>query len=312
MEIDQIPSMQQQQQHPNPLPNPHHRKIELQSPLDLTYLQANIAAAARQKLDLHFPTAAAATTRVETAQAQRDGKERLHDGGAQDTEDPLRARVGALVHQFLDRTFDFASHSISINGNDVRSTSSADLPSAFPTTTSTSSSQINPPYPKPSTSTKSNPQPQPAPEAEREGIHFAYEAYDARLSAKVASLYAELERETLAVSQLRRSAPAAGAKLVVDALSRSIAAEDDTQQQQQELREEVLTLAPPLSEARSEETAEMYERGLADLRRLGAGLGSVGVGAESSTLLRRAGRGGSLTETVGKLQRARDVAVEFE
>lgn len=34
---------------------PHYRKIELQSPADLTYLYANTVALSRQKLDLHLP-----------------------------------------------------------------------------------------------------------------------------------------------------------------------------------------------------------------------------------------------------------------
>ncbi len=291
MEIDQLPTVQHQ--HPNPLPNPHHRKIELQSPLDLTYLQGNIAAAARQKLDLHFPPDA--KTRVE------DGGERLQDD-AEDKEDAMRARVGALVNQFLERTFEFASHSISINGNDVP-TPPQNLSSALPSTTSNSHVHI----PDPKTPT-SNTQPPPPPEAEREGIDFAYEAYDPRLSTKLASLYAELERETLAVSQLRRTAPAEGAKMVGEALLRSIEEEEqEARDHREHLRngqevQEGLRL-DPLPGDWSEETAEMYERGLADLRRLGAG---------DTLLLRRTGQGGSLTETAGKLQRARDVAMELE
>lgn len=37
----------------------HHRKIDLQSPSDLTYLLNNIKAAARQKIDLAIPPSAA-------------------------------------------------------------------------------------------------------------------------------------------------------------------------------------------------------------------------------------------------------------
>src|SRR5262249_23050623 len=37
---------------------PHHRKIELQSVADLSYLYANAVALSRQKLDLHFPLSA--------------------------------------------------------------------------------------------------------------------------------------------------------------------------------------------------------------------------------------------------------------
>ncbi len=57
----------------------HHRKIDLQSAADLAYLQRNIHAAARQKIDLHFPPSA----------AQADGM-----GGG----DSLRGRVEEIVN----------------------------------------------------------------------------------------------------------------------------------------------------------------------------------------------------------------------
>ena len=56
--------------------DPHHRKIDLQSPQDLNYLLSNIKAAAQQKLDLHISPSA-------------DPK----------GEDPFRTKVEELVHQ---------------------------------------------------------------------------------------------------------------------------------------------------------------------------------------------------------------------
>ncbi len=44
--------------HPGPAPNSQHRKIELQSPQDLAYLQKNLVASARRQLDLQFPLSA--------------------------------------------------------------------------------------------------------------------------------------------------------------------------------------------------------------------------------------------------------------
>jgi kinetochor protein Mis14/NSL1 len=58
-------------------PNPHHRKIDLQSPQDLSYLQSNIRRAAASKLDLHFPT-------------------RVVDGQG---DDPMRREVERLVEE---------------------------------------------------------------------------------------------------------------------------------------------------------------------------------------------------------------------
>lgn len=54
-----------------------HRKVELQSPADLTYLIANVASAAREKLDRHLPP-----------QQDGDGKE-----------DEMRTRVNGLVDE---------------------------------------------------------------------------------------------------------------------------------------------------------------------------------------------------------------------
>ena len=51
-----------------------HRKIELQSPADLTYLIANVSHAAREKLDQHLPPEAAQS---ELQQGKGDDKLRL-------------------------------------------------------------------------------------------------------------------------------------------------------------------------------------------------------------------------------------------
>jgi hypothetical protein len=60
--------------------SPHYRKIDLQSPADLPYLHANTLSLSRQKLDLHFPPSASAST-------ARDN----------DGLDPMRERVRELV-----------------------------------------------------------------------------------------------------------------------------------------------------------------------------------------------------------------------
>jgi hypothetical protein len=54
---------------------PHHRKVELQSPADFTYLYANTIALARRKLDLNLPPSAIDN----------------------ETPDPMRERVRELV-----------------------------------------------------------------------------------------------------------------------------------------------------------------------------------------------------------------------
>ncbi|KAL4873382.1 hypothetical protein BDV12DRAFT_159885 [Aspergillus spectabilis] len=74
----------------------HHRKIELQSPLDFTYLHGNAVALSRQKLDLHLPPSATQS----------------------DEPDPMRERVRELVDDFITRTFTTATPSVTINGLD--------------------------------------------------------------------------------------------------------------------------------------------------------------------------------------------------
>jgi len=74
-----------------------HRKIELQSPSDLTYLTSQIRHAAAQKLDLHLPPVS----------------------GAPHPPDELRTHVGTLVDAFVADVLAGMRHNISINGIDV-------------------------------------------------------------------------------------------------------------------------------------------------------------------------------------------------
>ncbi|KAF2134566.1 hypothetical protein P153DRAFT_362324 [Dothidotthia symphoricarpi CBS 119687] len=76
--------------------NPEHRKIELQSPQDLTYLTTQIRTAALQKLNLHLPPV--------TDSAEPDD---------------LRTQVEALVDAFVAHVLQGMRHNISINGIDV-------------------------------------------------------------------------------------------------------------------------------------------------------------------------------------------------
>ena len=139
---------------------------------------------------------------------------------------------------------------------------------------------------------------------EREGVDFEYEAYDARLSGKVAGLYAELEALTMQVSRLRRTAPGASAERdgrgLVEGLEADIRRGGKVGEGEGEGKG-VLKLEG-LREGWEEDVGSLWERGLGELRRLGGqgGSGSVEDGS------------GSLTETVGKVQRAKIVATELE
>ncbi|KAI5210141.1 hypothetical protein E4T39_00518 [Aureobasidium subglaciale] len=72
-----------------------HRKIELQSPLDLLYLSKNTTRTASEILDLHFPPSAAP---------------------ASASDDPLRTRVQELVDAYIATVFENARPNLSING----------------------------------------------------------------------------------------------------------------------------------------------------------------------------------------------------
>lgn len=72
-----------------------HRKIELQSPADLTYLVGKVSTAAREKLDKHLPPSADA-----------------------DASDPMRRKVEELVDDYVRSTFEMAKDGIAVNGMD--------------------------------------------------------------------------------------------------------------------------------------------------------------------------------------------------
>jgi kinetochor protein Mis14/NSL1 len=277
--------------HPAPAPNSQHRKIELQSPQDLAYLQNNLVASARQQLDLQFPLSALQDIQAQPAtvisldgvkgdQASESLRPNEH---AQQEEDPLRARVRQLVDAFVARTWDGAAQNITVNGMDGTS-----FP--FVTETSTAKSQ---------------------PHAEREGVDFVYEPYDTRLQAKVAGLYGELETLTAQVSRLRRTAPKQGTDTFRDRLTSELAGDEAEFGTQMAAARDKATGAKlnlhPLREGWHQDVRATYERGTAELAAL------AGFPTEDNTAAPSPPQPGpSLTETVGKVQRARTVAMEFE
>lgn len=77
--------------------DPEHRKIELQSPADLTHLTSQLRTLARSKIDQAFPPQPADAT----------------------TPDELRQQVEALVDAFVAQILSGLRSNISINGVDV-------------------------------------------------------------------------------------------------------------------------------------------------------------------------------------------------
>jgi kinetochor protein Mis14/NSL1 len=74
------------------------RKIELQSPADVSYLVALTQRAARQKIDVAFPPSAAPTN------GEDDG---------------MRRRVEELVNGFVEKTWEGVRLNVSCNGMDM-------------------------------------------------------------------------------------------------------------------------------------------------------------------------------------------------
>ena len=303
--------------HPLPLPDPHHRKIELQSQQDLIYLQTNLIAAARQKLDLHFPPSAAqrqvkkpqpatiiSLDGVKPASSSQSQQPTPQNGDTTDDveADPMHVAVRGYVDAYISRIYQTASPSLTVNGLDATSLPLTRLSTKHPAPTPlTDAIEI-----------------QSGPREEKEGVDFDYEAHDTRLQKTVADMYAELEGLTVQVGQLRRTAPGQGAQSLGQLLSESMETDDNSfEQDMAALNDEAadrVTGGPlqlnSLPEEWFAERKVMYERGMNELSDLaGFGPPTMGERSEASTVQRR---GASLTETVGKVQRARTVAMEFE
>jgi len=289
-------------EHPNPIPNPHHRKIDLQSHGDLTYLQQNLALAAREKLDLYFPQLAPQPKSAPPATIiSLDGRpqdahpqqaETEHAKENPDTEsdvDPLRGPVTALIDQFLRETYTAASQSITVNGIDASSLP----PSHFPTASN----------PSPTTNPETTHPLDPSQEIE--GIHYTYAPFDRKLQKQMQALYEEVESLTAQVASLRRETPKAAAERYTTALQSAMAKEEESWEAEQKRLRTQMYPGLEFSGVRqgwNEDVRGMYEKGVGDLAVLS------GVVGKSD------GRPGvaSLTETVGKAERARAVAGEFE
>lgn len=95
--LDQIAPRNSQDPDDTSLNSAHHRRIELQSPADLTYLMNNVARAARAKIDLHLPLEA----------ALREGEMGV---------DEMRRTVEMEVQKWVDGVFEGAKGGINING----------------------------------------------------------------------------------------------------------------------------------------------------------------------------------------------------
>lgn len=88
-----------------------HRRIDLQSPLDLSYLLHNARASARAKIDLHLP--------LQPLQAT--------DGNADGAGDEMRRTVERKVDAYIEETFEMVKKGVVVNGIDGESVEWGDV-----------------------------------------------------------------------------------------------------------------------------------------------------------------------------------------
>ena len=236
----------------------------------------------------------------------------------------MRAQVRSLVDDFLAQTWTNALHGVSVNGIDATS-------APYPYST-------HPHNPLPTSESHAVAAAQQ--DTEIEGIHYTHAPFDANLQKRVAALYAEVQSLTTSVAKLRRAAPATAAERYGESLDAALLSDEperqeehqqQQQQQQQEQEQEqqsqpsqpsnrnarsesvknVLTLAP-VPQSWNQDVSRTYTRGAAELRRLAGAGGGAAVNTTDTTGTGRGGDDGdaSLTETVGKAQRARTVVAE--
>ncbi|KAL1873904.1 hypothetical protein Daus18300_003776 [Diaporthe australafricana] len=168
-----------------------HRKIELQSPEDLTFLINNVRRAAEEHINAAFPPV--------------DGQD---DAGA--GEDELRVRIEKLVADYISQTFTLAAPNLSINGFDLDAKT---FPAVY---------LASPASPPSSSGRTLRTRRQPVVEEE-----VRYEAFDGRKRARVEELAREEEDLMREIAALKRRVPAATAAGYADAFWEGVRADEE-------------------------------------------------------------------------------------
>ena len=322
----------QQHQHEHQPSHPFHRKIELQSLHDLTYLQRNLQRSAHDRLNLHFPRDAGVPKSKAARRVVRPATHIPLDGGVgsiagkdsalaqqietsqqgivdnEGEEDLMRTQVAQLVSAFLNETWSHAAHSLSINGLDA-----TDLPHFQNSQTqpqAQSAAHLQSQHTDHSSHQPSNHSASAS--IEIEGIDYTLSPFDPELSTRVASLHAELESLTASVAKLRRSAPLRAAQTYGENLENVMAHQQGWEEGRAVVMarekgergdaEAPLTLGFDQDERWNDDVRRTYEQGVAELSGLA---GSSAAAADSRDGVR------SLTSTVGKVRRAVGVVGEF-
>ncbi|KAL0467933.1 hypothetical protein QR685DRAFT_447542 [Neurospora intermedia] len=192
-----------------------HRRIELQSPEDFTYLIDNVRRAAAESINAAFPPVDA---------GDRNGED-------EEEEDELRVRIEQLVDDYITKTFTYVAPNISINGLPVTdpseflsSLSSSPLtsPSSTTTTTTTTTTRSNGTNTKKS-SAKSSSKIQKTKKNKKKSTkppQDEYEPFDPRKRSRLESLAREEEDLLRSIALLKRRVPSSAASALADSLAR--------------------------------------------------------------------------------------------
>ncbi|KAK3400535.1 hypothetical protein B0T20DRAFT_494381 [Sordaria brevicollis] len=177
-----------------------HRRIELQSPEDFTYLIDNVRRAAADSINAAFPP-------VDSARED-------------DEEDELRVRIEGLVNDYITKTFTLVAPNISINGLPVSDPSEfLSLPSSPLNSPATTNGR------KPTTTKKSKSKITKNTRSKKQKPQEEYEPFDPRKRSRLESLAREEEDLLRSIALLKRRVPASTASSFAQSLARQ--AEED-------------------------------------------------------------------------------------
>ena len=215
-----------------------HRRIELQSPADLTYLIANVTRAAREKIDRHLPPDA-----------------------APEGEDAMRKRVEQLVDEYIRSTFDAAKANVSINGMDA-----GEIEAELAKATEGEGSLI---YMTKYSKYRAM--------LMLVCCTTEIEAFDAKLAQRIQALSAQIESHTLHLANLRRTAPAETSQQFRESFTKS-SEEDDARLQrmaEQQLQNAKSATVDVGEVERMDEVQLTWQNGTERLNALKSGLGGT-------------------------------------
>ncbi|KAJ0117254.1 uncharacterized protein J7T55_003664 [Diaporthe amygdali] len=252
-----------------------HRKIELQSPEDLTFLINNVRRAAEEHINAAFPPV--------------DGQDDAAAG-----EDELRVRIERLVTDYISQTFTLAAPNLSINGFDLDAKTFPAVYLGSPATSSSSGRNLR----------RRGGDTQPQEEVQ-------YEAFDARRRARVEELAREEEDLMREIAALKRCVPAAAAKTYADGFWEGVRVDEEALAKALDAAAAAAAAALPGGQYQEEDGEDRKNGSKTILDGIGPLERQAGVEASYEGVVETLGRlKREMPATVAKMERAR-VAGEY-